>query len=144
MRDSTRADEQNRQGEVLNIYRSIFIFLFNRDITENYGVFVARHSALQSVTPKAGISDLSKQNPALQNHLPQGGASLMPPPQNVPNKNRLVNTLVVVVKGTHKGLMGIIKDIQGEKARVEMATNNKVLTIDLTSLKRKEWVSCCS
>lgn len=56
----------------------------------------------------------------------------------MPNKNRLVNTLVVVVKGTQKGLMGVIKDIQGEKARVEMATNNKILTLDLTSLKRKE------
>ena len=62
----------------------------------------------------------------------------MPPPQMMPNKSRLVNELVVVVKGTHKGLMGIIKDVQGEKARVEMATNNKVHTLDLSFLKRKE------
>lgn len=77
-------------------------------------------------------------HPSLQGALPGGGASLMAPPQVVPNKSRLVNELVVVVKGTHKGLMGIIKDVQGEKARVEMATNNKVLTLDLTSLKKKE------
>lgn len=86
-----------------------------------------------SVTPKAAHNDLSKQNPALQQQMP-----VMAPPQIMPNRTRVVNTLVVVVKGTHKGLMGVIKDVQGEKARVEMATNNKVLTIDLTSLKRKE------
>lgn len=62
----------------------------------------------------------------------------MAPPSSMPNTNRLVNTPVVVVKGTQKGLMGVIKDVQGEKARVEMASNNKVLTLDLTSLKRKE------
>lgn len=62
----------------------------------------------------------------------------MAPPVGMPNKNRLINTPVVVVRGTQKGLMGIIKDVQGEKARVEMASNNKVLTLDLTALKRKE------
>lgn len=131
------ANRQNRTGEVISIFRSIFVWLFNRDIPENYGVFVARHSSLLSVTPKAA-NDFSKLNPALQSQLPYGGASLMPPPQTTQNRNRLVNTLVVVVKGTQKGLMGVIKDIQGEKARVEMATNNKVLTLDITSLKRKE------
>jgi transcription elongation factor SPT5 len=123
---------------VLNIYRSLFVFLYNREITENYGVFVARHSALISVTPKAAAGDLSKLNPMLQSQLPFGGASLMPPPQTMPNKNRIVNTLVVVTKGTQKGLMGVIKDVLGDKARVEMATNNKILTLDMTSLKRKE------
>jgi transcription elongation factor SPT5 len=62
----------------------------------------------------------------------------MPPPSTTINKNKLLNTLVVVVKGTNKGLMGVIKDILAENARVEMATNNKVLSIPLTSLKRKE------
>ena len=65
----------------------------------------------------------------------------MPPPMANVNKNRLVNTLVVVVKGTSKGLMGIIKDVQGANARVELATNNKTLTINMASLKRKEWVT---
>ena len=62
---------------------------------------------------------------------------MAPPPVN-PNKNRLVNTLVVVTKGTNKGLMGVIKDVLGQNARVELATNNKTLTINLAMLKRKE------
>ena len=66
------------------------------------------------------------------------GATLMPPPSTAPSRGRLVNTMVVVVKGTSKGLMGVIKDVVGEMARVELKTNNKTLTIALSSLKRKE------
>ena len=129
---------QNRSGEVINIFRSLFVFLYNREITDNNGVFVARAQSLVSVTPKSATGDLSKLNPALNAQLPYGAASLMPPPAATPNKNRLVNTLVVVVKGTSKGLMGVIKDVVGENARVELATNNKTLTINMASLKRKE------
>ena len=131
---------QNRSGEVLNIFRSLFVFLHNREISENNGVFVARAQSLIFVTPKNAGTDLSKLNPALNAQLPYGAASLMPPPAITPNKNRVVNTLVVVVKGTSKGLMGVIKDVVGDNARVELATNNKTLTISMASLKRKEWV----
>lgn len=133
------ADLQQRKGEVINIFRSLFVFLYNRDLSENNGVFVARAQGLTFVTPKsASGNDLTKLNPALQAQLPYGGASLMAPPAVNPNKNRLVNTLVVVVKGTNKGLMGVIKDVLGQNARVELATNNKTLTISLAMLKRKE------
>ncbi|WWC92361.1 uncharacterized protein L201_007318 [Kwoniella dendrophila CBS 6074] len=129
---------ENRHGEVINIFRSLFVFLHNRDLTDNNGVFVARAQALISVTPKSAVSDLGKMNPALNQQLPYGGASLMPPPPTNVNRNRLINTLVVVIKGTSKGLMGTIRDIQGDNARVELKTNNKILTIALTSLKRKD------
>ncbi|KAK4688473.1 transcription elongation factor SPT5, partial [Tremellales sp. Uapishka_1] len=131
-------DGDGRKGEVINIFRSLFVFLHNRDLTENNGVFVARGTSLVSVTPRSATGDIGKMNPALNQQLPLGGASLMPPPMATVNKNRLVNTLVVVVKGTNKGLMGIIKDVMGDNARVELATNNKTLTINMTSLKRKD------
>jgi transcription elongation factor SPT5 len=99
---------------------------------------VARAQALVFVTPKSATHDLGKINPMLNQQLPNGGASLMPPPTTTINKGRLLNTLVVVVKGTNKGLMGVIKDVLGENARVELATNNKMLTIHTSSLKRKE------
>ncbi|WVN89720.1 transcription elongation factor SPT5 [Cryptococcus depauperatus CBS 7841] len=137
--DSMKETEgEMRQGEVVNIFRSIFVFLYNREYTENHGAFVARAISLVSATPKSSINDLGKINPALNAQLPYGGASLRPPPSANINRNRLINTLVVVTKGTSKGLMGIIKDIQGETARVELKTNNKTLTIALTSLKRKD------
>lgn len=136
---------QGRRGDVIQIYRSLFVFLHNRDIVENNGVFVARGPMLISTTPKGsaanGSADLTKMNPALQQQLPGGGASLMPPPQSNFNAARLINTNVVVTKGASKGLMGVIKDMNGENARVELVTNNKVITIHKSSLKRKEYVS---
>lgn len=64
----------------------------------------------------------------------------MAPPTSVIPRGRLINTLVVVVRGTNKGLMGIIKDILGDNARVELATNNKTVTVPLGFLKRKECI----
>lgn len=125
---------------MIGVYLSIFVFLHNREYAENNGVFVARSTSLISVTPKAA-NDLGKLNPAVQAQLPYGGASLMPPPSAMPGNNRIINALVVIVKGTNKGLVGVIKDVVGgEKARVELATNNKTVTVDLSMLKRKEWV----
>lgn len=91
-----------------------------------------------SVTPKSATNDLGKLNPALQAQLPNGGASLMAQPATNVNKGRLVNNLVVIVKGGRKGLMGVIKDVLGESARIELMTNNKMELIPLTALKRKE------
>ena len=64
----------------------------------------------------------------------------MPPPSTTMNQKRMINTLVVIVKGTTKGLMGVIKDIQADNARVELATNNRTVSIPLAYLKRKEQV----
>lgn len=128
-------DGENRRGEVINISRSIFVFLHNREYPENNGVFVARATSLVSLTPKAS-TDLTKQNPALNAQLHQ--MNLMPPPQSVGNR-RIINTPVVVTRGTYKGLLGTIKDVVGAaEARVELATNNKTITIQTAFLKRKD------
>lgn len=129
---------ENRRGEVINISRSLFVFLHNREYTENNGVFVARSTALVSVTPKSASADLTKMNPALNAQLPMGGASLMPPPPTVGNR-RIINTPIVVTRGTYKGLLGTIKDVVGsDQARVELATNNKTITVKTEFLKRKD------
>lgn len=131
-------DGENRRGEVINISRSLFVFLHNREYPENNGVFVARSTALVSVTPKSASADLTKMNPALNAQLPLGGASLMPPPPSVGNR-KIINTPVVVTRGTYKGLLGTIKDVVGsDKARVELATNNKTITVSTAWLKRKD------
>jgi hypothetical protein len=106
-------------------------------------VFVARASALIFVTPKSVTNDLTKLNPALQAQLPFGGASLITPHSSgkAPHA-KLINTLVVVVKGTNKGLMGVIRDVVGDSVRVELATNNKTVTLGTEYLKRKESLNC--
>jgi transcription elongation factor SPT5 len=120
----------------LRIYRSIFAFLHSREITENQGVFVVRCNNLGPVDPRSDASastslDLSKMNPALGRPAPKSGVVMS-------NLRHLINTRVVITKGSYKGLIGIIKDMSGEKARVELATNNRVVDQLVTNLKRKE------
>lgn len=50
-------------------------------------------------------------------------------------RDRLIGITVCVTKGPHKGYVGIIKDTNGPIARVELLTNNKVITVDKEKLK---------
>jgi transcription elongation factor SPT5 len=124
-----------RKGLVLHVYRGLFTFLHSRDIVENSGVFVVRSKNLgpvdERVTTKSG-PDLKKQDPSLNQAAP-----IITGPQAA-NRRHLINTHVVIVKGTKKGLQGIIKDTQGDNARVELKTDNKVVTVPIASLKKKE------
>jgi transcription elongation factor SPT5 len=45
-------------------------------------------------------------------------------------RDRDIGLTVMVVKGTHKGYSGTIKDTNGQIARVELRSGNKVITID--------------
>lgn len=105
---------------------------------ENNGVFVVRSKNIgpidERMTAKSSGPDYTKQDPSLNLGLQPYQA----PNQATTNLRHLINTSVVVVKGTKKGLQGIIKDTQGENARVELKTDNKVITVPITSLKKKE------
>lgn len=130
------ADGEIRRGVVLHIHRGLFTFLHSRESTENNGIFVVRSKNLipldaRSITRSSG-PDLTKQDPTLNKHLP---SNLSATAQNL---RHLINTPVVVVRGTQKGLRGVIKDTTGDKARVELATNNKVVAFPFESLKRKD------
>ncbi|KAL6302286.1 hypothetical protein BKA93DRAFT_405442 [Sparassis latifolia] len=132
-------DGEGRKGRVLHTHQSFFAFLYNRDYTENGGVFVTRARSLVSVAPKGnlmklGAADLSKMNPALG-----GGAGGMVGSGNIGRgpRDRLIGVTVVVVKGPNKGYVGTIKDTNGPIARVELYTGNKVITIDKGKLRRR-------
>ena len=128
---------------MLHIHQSQYAFLYNRELTEHGGVFVARCRALASLAPKGGPSgrpgiDLSSMNPAVTGGAAGGmvGSGLM----GRGPRDRLANTPVMVVKGEFKGYMGTIKDTNGNMARVELLTNNKVISIDKAKLKQKKYV----
>ena len=55
-------------------------------------------------------------------------------------RDRLIGVQVTVVKGPQKGYIGIIKDTNGPIARVELNTNNKVITIEKEKLDRRKLV----
>jgi transcription elongation factor SPT5 len=70
-------------------------------------------------------------NPALSQPTAKSGITTA-------NLRHLINTRVVITKGSFKGLIGIIKDMNGDKARVELQTNNRVVDQNVAHLKRKE------
>lgn len=124
---------QGRKGQVLHIHQSHFAFLYNRELTENGGVFVTRARSLTSVAPKnmlkpTGATDLSKMNPSVGGAVPVGGFVGSGAMGRGP-RDRHIGVRVVVTAGTFKGYIGIIKDVNGTMARVELNTGNKVISI---------------
>lgn len=55
-------------------------------------------------------------------------------------RDRLVGVSVSVKQGPHKAHFGVIKDVNGSIARVELQTGNKVITIDKSKLWRRKYV----
>ncbi|KAF9806122.1 hypothetical protein IEO21_08804 [Rhodonia placenta] len=133
-------DGEGRKGRVLHTHQSFFAFLHNRDYNENGGVFVTRARSLVSLAPKGnvmklGAADLSKMNPALSG----GAMGGMVGSGNIGRgpRDRLIGVTVTIVKGPQKGYVGTIKDTNGPIARVELVTNNKIISIDKSKLKRR-------
>jgi transcription elongation factor SPT5 len=123
----------------LHYYQSFFAFLHNRDISENGGVFVTRARSLASLAPKGNLvkpgTDLGKMNPHAAGGAPMGG--MVGSAMGRGPRDRDIGVLVAIVKGPQKGYLGIIKDTNGNLARVELHTGNKVITIDKEKLYRK-------
>ena len=49
----------------------------------------------------------------------------------------MIGYQVTIVKGVNKSYIGIIKDTNGPIVRVELATKNKVISIERDKLKRR-------
>jgi len=131
-----------RRGRVLHIYRSMYAFLHSHDTTENGGVFVTNARNLVSVAPKGSkkdpaLLDLTKMNPEMANRPPVGGPVVAAGLGQRFKRDEDIGKLCYIIKGPNKGLQGIIKDINGLLARVELHTNNKTLTIEKTKLGAK-------
>jgi len=133
---------ESRQGKVIYIHRGT-LFVQNRELVENAGVFVVRSTNVVTMAAKSGRTqaagpDLSGMNPALQQQ--NGGASAMPPPRQV-GRDRLIGKTVVIKKGPYKGLLGIVKDTMNDEARIELHTKNKQISVKKELLKVKDPVT---
>ncbi|BGP17756.1 hypothetical protein JCM10213_005338 [Rhodosporidiobolus nylandii] len=126
-----------RRGRVLHVYRSMFAFLHSRDIVENGGVFVCYARNLESTAPRANKPKVGMgMNPERMGMAPmaqpqvQTGVSFRP--------DGRINRRVAVTMGTYKGHAGIIKDVTGNTARVELHSVRKVITVDVAKLKEQK------
>jgi transcription elongation factor SPT5 len=127
-----------RQGTILHIHRA-FVFLYNRELNENLGVFAVRTTNLATIAAKgARINtgpDLNKMNPAMQRKM--GGAMPPPPVVRSGGHDRAIGQTVIIRQGPYKGLLGIIKDTTDATARVELHSNLRTVSIEKTKLTFK-------
>ncbi|TIA98652.1 hypothetical protein E3P96_03110, partial [Wallemia ichthyophaga] len=130
---------EQRKGQVLHIHRSVFIFLFNREINENHGVFLTRSTLLASVAPKTlnkAPIDLSQMNPAMKNVNPiqEKGGMVGSQMMGKGMRDKLADVPAQVIRGSYKGLIGTIKETNGNRVRIELNTNLRVESLP------REWV----
>ncbi|KAL8997939.1 MAG: hypothetical protein Q9169_002932 [Polycauliona sp. 2 TL-2023] len=141
--DTVRQVEgEQKQGVILHIHRS-YLFLHNREQTENSGIAVVRAAYVVTVAAKGGRvaqassgPDLNKMNPALQRNGVNGN-STMPPPKSF-GRDRAMGQTVTIRKGAYKGLLGIVKDTTDTEARVELHTKAKTITVGKDTLGFKD------
>ena len=136
---------EQRIGDVLHIYRS-FLFIHNREQTEDSGISVVRATNVNVTAAKGGrvaqsgssAPDLTKMNPALMRNGVNGNGA-MPPPKSFSGRDRALGQTVTVRKGPWKGLLGIVKDTTATEARVELHTKGKTITVQIDTLGLTEY-----
>jgi transcription elongation factor SPT5 len=134
-----------RQGHVMYVHRN-FLFILNRGMVENAGMFVTTSQNVQTVAAKGGRihnvgPDLTKMNPALMQQNGRNGQPSMPPPTRTVGRDKLIGKTVTIAKGPHKGLLGVVKDTTDTTAKVELHAKNKQLTIEKHLLRMKDPVT---
>lgn len=139
---------EQRKGIIMHIYRS-YLFLHDREQTENSGISVVRASNVLTVAAKGGRvaqassgPDLTKMNPALQRNGANGTGAMAPP--KTFGRDRAIGQTVTIRKGPHKGLLGIVKDTTDTEARVELHTKAKTISVQKETLSFKEYVEVCT
>ncbi len=135
---------EQKQGVILHIYRS-FLFLHNREQTDNSGISVVRANNVATVAAKGGRvaqssngAELSRMNPALQRNGINGN-NAMPPPKSFGGRDRAIGQTVTIRRGPYKGLLGIVKDTTDSEARVELHTKGKTITVPRDTLGFREY-----
>ncbi|EPZ36455.1 transcription elongation factor Spt5 [Rozella allomycis CSF55] len=108
-------DYRNREVKILYIFRQM-IFVQSRDIMENNGIHVVRSNNVLSTVAQVS-------NPATF------AAPVQPPIVNVKKRDILTGNTVKVTKGPWKGYVGIVKDGDDNKVRIELHSKHKVISI---------------
>lgn len=146
--DSMKEKEgEEREGTVLHVYQSTLVWLFNRDLRDNAGVFLAKSRQIRPRAPRGVVkADLSKQNPALSAAFNQGAAQetiggAISNMRRQGGRDPLAGKTVAITRGHYKTYRGIIVDTNGPTARVELHTMPKILTVPIDHLVGKNPIS---
>lgn len=124
-----------REGQVLYI-QSQQIFVMSKKILENAGVFLVNPMNVEAIASKDNMLssklDLNKINPDFVSKMgPPSQARLQQPQQQVRmGRDLALGKTVRIRSAGYKGQLGIVKDVNGENATVELHSKNKHITID--------------
>lgn len=123
-----------REGQVLYV-QSHLIFIVSKKIVENAGVFAVNPMNVEAVASKENMVnnklDLSKMNPEIAAKM--GGRSQAAQPVQV-GRDVALNKTVRIRTAGYKGQLGIVKDVNGEMAIVELHSKNKHITVNKSRL----------
>ena len=134
---------EQKQGVILHIYRS-FLFLHNREQTDNSGISVVRATNVATVAAKGGRvaqsssngADVSRMNTLQKNGTP--GNTMAPPPK-YHSRDYACGQTITVRRGPYKGLLGIVRNTTATEARIELHTKGKTITVPRDALTFKEY-----
>lgn len=137
---------ESKQGKILHIHRS-YLFLQNREQSENAGIFVTRSTNVATIAASGGRVaaggssgvDLNKMNPAMQRNGVVAAGDMLPP--KLVGRDRAIGQTVTLRKGPYKGLLGIVKEANDLTARVELHTKSKTVTVPRDTLGFKDKVT---
>jgi transcription elongation factor SPT5 len=124
-----------REGKILHLFRA-FAFLYNREYMENAGVFVVSTRLLVSMASKSRSQPgmrLDVMNPAMMN-MNRGGFGDRGGRGGRGGRDPLIDKTVTIIRGPHKGYLGIVKDATDVTARVELHTNCRIITVEKAKL----------
>ena len=149
---------KGREAEIKHIFRK-YLFLYNRKVMENGGMFVsqAKHCQLVGGGKNVLVSSIDSgggwMSPRLSSpsHPSQSGGasskgstpgqspamggprvpSFMGRGGNDPGRDKsMVNKTVRIIGGAYKGYIGIVKDATGAACRVELHASVKTINVD--------------
>lgn len=125
---------EGRTGVILHIYRST-LFLHNKGLQENLGVFVSSIGNVTTVAVKGARVDLHKTEPRQQQQRDNRGSMRPPMIRQGGGRDRIIGKIVTIGRGSqYKGMKGVVKDTTDSEARVELESKNKVVTVSKEKL----------
>lgn len=137
---------EQKQGMIAHIHRS-FLFLHNRQQTDNAGISVVRANNVITVAARGGRvvqgansgPDLTRMNPALQRKSAGANANTAMPPPRAYGRDRCLGQTVTIRKGVYKGLLGMVTDTTDHEARIELHSKSQSITIPKDHLGFREY-----
>lgn len=120
---------ERRSGPIVQVYRT---WLFVKAPLDKLGVFVVNALNVENMAKSGSKMDLERMNPGRMN---PSKSAMAPPPIRVPTgRDFTLNKLVSIRRGGHKGKKGMVKQTNGDVARVELSATSKIVPINKEDL----------